>query len=350
MKILLVSPLPPPNGGIASWTERFLEYSEQNNLACKVVNSAVIGDRISSFSERKHFFAEVKRTLCILKNYCATLRVFAPDIIHINTSCSPTGLLRDYACVLMTHRKSKIVVHCRCTVEDQLKVKKWAKNVFSRLAKRADMIFVLNDASIRSIRELAGKEAIKVPNFIRKDYVIKEKKSINDEVKRLVYTGHILHSKGVDEILSAAKMLPQKTFVLAGTISEEYAKRELPPNVIMTGNLDSRAVCEQLDKADVFLFPSYTEGFSNSLAEAMARGLPVITTKVGANEDMLEDRGGVYVPIGDANAIVKAVNLIERSEIRRYMSEWNVRKTENSYCIERVMHQITSLYKEVLQE
>ena len=118
----------------------------------------------------------------------------------------------------------------------------------------------------------------------------------------------------------------------------------------MTGNLDSRAVCEQLDKADVFLFPSYTEGFSNSLAEAMARGLPVITTKVGANEDMLEDRGGVYVPIGDANAIVKAVNLIERSEIRRYMSEWNVRKTENSYCIERVMHQITSLYKEVLQE
>ena len=50
-----------------------------------------------------------------------------------------------------------------------------------------------------------------------------------------------------------------------------------------------------LDKADVFLFPSYTEGFSISLTEAMASGLPCIASDVGANQDMLENHGGILI-------------------------------------------------------
>ena len=112
--------------------------------------------------------------------------------------------------------------------------------------------------------------------------------------------------------LQRTKTSPIKIFVLAGIISDEYKECELPANVVMAGNLDASAVREQLDMADVFLFPSYTEGFSNSLAEAMARGLPVITTKVGANVDMLEDRGGVYVPVGNGDASCRGHSKIWR--------------------------------------
>lgn len=49
----------------------------------------------------------------------------------------------------------------------------------------------------------------------------------------------------------------------------------------------------------------------------MARGLPVITTDVGANKDMIEDNGGVIVPINDPNAIDVA---IERLSDKTYVS------------------------------
>ena len=48
-----------------------------------------------------------------------------------------------------------------------------------------------------------------------------------------------MRSKGVDEIISAAPKFPDKKFVLAGIISDEYRDYELPPNVVMTGNLEA---------------------------------------------------------------------------------------------------------------
>ena len=350
MKVLLVSPLPPPKGGIATWTERFVEYSKQNGLICEVVNTAVTGKRAVSFSSQKKLLSEAVRTLRILKDYRTKLRYFAPDIIHINTSCSPMGIVRDYLCMILTKRKSKIILHCRCTIEDQLNGSKWGKRFFSKAAKRADKVFVLNDVSVQYVRRTSGVEAVKVPNYINKEYIRNTTKPIKDKIERLVYTGHIMRSKGVDEIISAAPKFPDKKFVLAGIISDEYRDYELPPNVVMTGNLEASEVREQLDMADVFLFPSYTEGFSNSLAEAMARGLPVITTKVGANVDMLEERGGVYVPVGNVDAIVEEIQRLESPENRWAMSEWNVQKVKNNYCIEPVMEHLEALYKDVMKQ
>ena len=350
MKVLLVSPLPPPKGGIATWTERFVEYSKQSNLVCEVVNTAVTGKRAVSFSSQKKLLSEAIRTFRILKDYHSKLRFFAPDIVHINTSCSPTGVIRDFLCMMLTPKNKKIVLHCHCMVDDQLRAKNWGEIVFSKVVKRVDKVFVLNDASMQYVRRASSVEAVKVPNYINKEYIRNTTKLINDKIERLVYTGHIMRSKGIDEIISAAPKFPDKKFILAGIISDEYKDYELPSNVVMTGNLEASEVREQLDMADVFLFPSYTEGFSYSLAEAMARGLPVITTKVGANVDMLEGRGGVYVPVGNADAIVDAVQSLESPERRRKMSEWNVQKVKNSYCIEYVMEHLEALYKDVMKQ
>ena len=45
LRILLLSPLPPPVGGIASWTKRYLEWARNNGLDVDIVNTAVIGQR-----------------------------------------------------------------------------------------------------------------------------------------------------------------------------------------------------------------------------------------------------------------------------------------------------------------
>lgn len=347
MKILLVSPLPPPKGGIANWTERFVAYSGQYGLECQVVNTALGSDRATNFSDQKHLKSEASRTIRILKDCLKKTREFNPDIVHINSSCSPTGLLRDYLCMLIM-RKRKIVFHCRCTIQHQLGTSGWAKQIFKRAVNRSECVLVLNCESAQFVKEITGKEAIKVPNFIPDQCLIHEKKIIRDSIEKLVFTGHILKSKGIDEILYAARKLPDKRFYLLGSVSEEYKDAAIPDNVVLTGSLEMGSVFEYLDESDVFVFPTYTEGFSNSLAEAMARGLPVITTDVGANADMIEDQGGIIVPVGDGGAVVGAVKSLESPEKRSVMSAWNVEKTRENYLIANVVVKLIAIYKKVL--
>ena len=57
--------------------------------------------------------------------------------------------------------------------------------------------------------------------------------------------------------------------------------------------------------ADIFLFPTLSEGFSNALLEAMASGLPIVATSVGAAPDLLESQiSAMLVPIRDVDALV----------------------------------------------
>ena len=81
MKVLLVSPLPPPKGGIATWTERFVEYSKRNGLVCEVVNTAVTGKRAVSFSSKKRIvIRDSSNTSNFKKIFFKTPRRFAPDV------------------------------------------------------------------------------------------------------------------------------------------------------------------------------------------------------------------------------------------------------------------------------
>lgn len=55
--------------------------------------------------------------------------------------------------------------------------------------------------------------------------------------------------------------------------------------------------------------------FSNALLEAMSVGLPIIASNVGANADMIEENGGVIVPVRDVQAIVDAIISLNNPEI-----------------------------------
>ena len=79
-------------------------------------------------------------------------------------------------------------------------------------------------------------------------------------------------------------------------------------------SVDREGLYDALRAADVFVFLSLSEGFSNALLEAMAAGLPIVTTPVGAAVDLLQDgRNALLVPPADAAAAATAV--------RRYLED-----------------------------
>ena len=187
-----------------------------------------------------------------------------------------------------------------------------------------------------------------VPNFIQENWILKNKKEINKEIKKIMFIGHVQPAKGVEDIFEVSKIYPEIQFVLAAPVKSNNDGLIVSKNVKLLGAIEQKDVQGLLDSADVFLFPTRSEGFSMALTEAMARGIPIITTRVGANLEMIEEYGGVGVSVGDVTGIVQAIEKLKNVETRTKMSNWNVNKVRKSYTVEKVMLKLFSIYDEVL--
>lgn len=347
MRILLLSPLPPPAGGIATWTSLFLNFNKVNGSIIDVINTSVVGARINNFI-KKSIKDELYRTANIFSETKKHLKRYKYDVVHINTSCSKLGMIRDYLCIKIVKAfKIKLVIHCHCDTSFMVKGK-FSELIFKKICRLADKIFCLNTSSQFHVKYLSAKESVIIPNFIDKQ-VIKnvDRIQISNQVKSIIYVGHIVKTKGCSDILTVAKQMPHIRFKLVGYLSDEIKAISASGNVEYLGEISKDEVLEQMLKSDILLFPSYTEGFPNVVLEAMASGLPIIATPVGAIPDMIEDKGGILVNIEDVTNIIDAINVLQDKGIRQRMSEWNRAKVNRCYTVDKVIKHIFNEYSTV---
>ena len=134
---------------------------------------------------------------------------------------------------------------------------------------------------------------------------------------RLLFTGQWLRAKGTRYLVHAferiAASAPDVELTCIGTGAPALAVRgdfpePLRARVRVLPRVGRAELAAELARADAFVFPSLSEGSSAALLEALASGLPVITTPVGAAGDILADgENAVLVPPGDAGALAEAV-------------------------------------------
>jgi len=85
---------------------------------------------------------------------------------------------------------------------------------------------------------------------------------------------------------------------------------ELEERVIFLGELDTRVLESWYDRSTLFVLPSYYEGYGMALCEALARGLPVLSTTGGAIPYTVPAEAGVLVPPGDPRALADALRAL----------------------------------------
>lgn len=347
MKILLASAIPPPAGGIAFWTNQYLRYMNEHDISVDLLNVGVTGKRVSNYTKKSVPEEAVRFFKILLKTFLYAVSG-EYTLAHINTSCSKSGILRDKVILdILYFFKIKIILQCHCNVDYALKNKR-SYRIFKKMLNKTKKCLVLNQNSQKFIMENFDIEPQVVPNFISEEYktAIYEPKSISEEVKIALFVGHILDTKGCDIIIKAAYEYPSIEFRLVGHISSKYQNMVLPPNVILTNEKTAQEVREEYKRADLLLFPTHTEGFPLTIIEAMAYGLPIITTEVGAIPDILEEQGAFYIPVNSLPAIVEAISKAKDSEVRREMSDFNRRKVKN-YIVDKVLKQlINDVYME----
>ena len=96
-------------------------------------------------------------------------------------------------------------------------------------------------------------------------------------------------------------------------LERQCARLGLTEQVLFAGRIPHERVPAMLSAADIVALPSLAEGMPLSLLEAMAAGHPVVATRVGAIQEIIEDRStGLLVPPGSSDALARAVNELLR--------------------------------------
>lgn len=141
---------------------------------------------------------------------------------------------------------------------------------------------------------------------------------------RLVYAGRLSHEKGVAVLIDALGLLaqhpnvPQPHLTILGDGDERAALEARAASVgcrdrvTFAGQVDRATLSSALDVADLCVQPSLTEGFSKAWLDAMAHGLPVLASNVGAASAVIGTRGerGWLVVPGDSQALADAIRRV----------------------------------------
>ena len=149
------------------------------------------------------------------------------------------------------------------------------------------------------------------------------KKKLSNKIK-LLFVGRVERRKGIFELIETCVILRDKKInfsldVLGGgssfkEVNELLNKHNLQKYVSLHGQISNYSkIISYYKMSDVFVLPSYTEGFPRVIYTAMEYGLPVITTLVGGIPSIMKDQYNcISVSVGSSREIINAVSLLKK--------------------------------------
>jgi glycosyltransferase involved in cell wall biosynthesis len=140
---------------------------------------------------------------------------------------------------------------------------------------------------------------------------------VPQDARLILYVGNLLESKGCGDLFSAflkvTELEPRALLVyvgagpLRGRIEKDADAAGLSARVRFAGRLPHDRLNQWYSAADLLCLPSHAEGMPNVVLEALACGTPVVATPVGGIPDVLGERTGALSPVGDPQALSRAI-------------------------------------------
>lgn len=188
----------------------------------------------------------------------------------------------------------------------------------------------------------------------------REKLAIKSDALVMVICANLIAYKGHADLLAALAKIKDKLpdgwrLLCAGRDDGEGAhlqrladKYDLSANIRWLGQW--RDIPGLLAASDIGVLPSHQEGFSNSLLEYMAAGLPIVATAVGGNVDAIADGvTGLLVPPRDAAALASAIlRLVQDADLRGRLAANAAERVRREFSLERMLQEYDRFYRSEL--
>lgn len=349
---MYLSPLPPPGGGMGTWTRILLARGLPGGWTPVLVDTRLPAQRRPF--ERGRLGSEALRAARIVFSLLRALLRERPDLVHVNVAPLDPGVYRDLFCVALVRlfRVPVVLQHHGLVARLGEPARAGLRRALVLAARLAALNLVLNEASAAFLRPCTSRAVASIPNFFDETRIPAQppERRAPGARPRVAFVGPLTAAKGVPALIAAARELPQVEFQLFGAESPELGLllESAPPNVVARGEVDAATLVAELRRSHVLVLPSEHEGFPLAVAEAMAAGLPVVATPVGAIPEMIEDGRGGTLTSREPERLARDLRALLADEDRRLgQGRFNQEKAYRCYAYGVVAARLVEAYEAV---
>jgi glycosyltransferase involved in cell wall biosynthesis len=278
-----------------------------------------------------------------------------PDIIHVH-SMLDAGIAAMYI-------KSRYSIPYVVTEHSSAFPRNLLSNreleIVKKIAENSAINIAVSSLFAALLQEKTNQKWSVVPNIVHSQFFRTCWKSSNQSNFRFINVCFLNTNKRVDLLINAFSSVvgenPKIELYIGGTgdqlpeLKKLVSNLKLDKQVTFLGALTRSQVREEMEKADVFVLSSDFETFGVVLIEALALGKPVISTKSGGPEDIVEKYNGLLVPTNDIEALGKAMQYMVEN-YNTYNQQEIQQRCREKFSEETIGKQLYAIYKQVCIE
>ena len=386
MKILLVSNTYPTSdiSGVGTLVFELFSEATRRGLEVRVVTRDAgrgLKSRVLSTGGPKMLFP-----LAALVSYLKLTRSWVPDVVHVHESDGvglvlwirlmrelgrASGASRVATTLQVSYAEERRAVRPLWSLGRIVSTPTGSERIFKYLraplhallgrlsATLADRVIAPSQVTAAELsRDYGVDDVVVVPNGIRG--TLPQSEVEKDVPASVLFVGRLRTRKAVAVLLEAMSLLRaegvQTKLVVVGSGEQEALLRSrcrellLDDRVELMGNVERSELANFYQRASVFCLPSTYEGLPLAILEAMAAGIPVVSTRVsGMPEAVVDGETGLLVAPEDAEALAQALyRLLGDSDLRLRMGEESRARFERLFAIERVAAMHFELFEKMV--
>ena len=363
-RVTVVAQGPPAVGGIPTFANTLLSHPTLSDLfRLTLLNT-------TRTAEHDGGAASVGNATRALTDTWRTFRrAQKSDLVHVQTALVPTlPLVRALAlCAAARLGRAAVICHVHSCRVNAGRPEYFTPSRGMRLMLRglrvADQVCAVSSAGAATLQPFVpGRPVTVVDNAVAVRTFARA--TAEGEPPTILYVGTLSRRKGLPDLIAAldrlrADGLTDWQLEVVGGSAEvgsdegrevESSARAAGMGASLLGPLDAEKVRERLAAAQIFVLPSYLEGQPLALLEAMAAGLAVVATRVGANPDVIRDGvDGLLVEPGDPVALAAAIaRLLTDPSLRSRLGTAARARVEDRHDLPRLGLEMEAVYRKAL--
>ena len=374
-KILMVGPFQPTVGGITTFMLNLLtsKLTKKFEFIPFTTTRPTIGVTKNVFDYTLFFnigFKNlIKSALIILYHliqFPIILITSKSEIIHINTSDYWSFWENSIYVLISRLLLRKIIIHIHATTFHNFYYNGniIEKTLIKKTLLMADKIIILSSGQKKVFINLISENKLSIIHNVTNFKMFQSQSKIrineNSIIKVLFIGGEEAKRKGIYDIIEAIPIIINKyrkniTFIFLGrcdikNLKNICIKKGIENYVKFKGYLKEKEKIKIMNSSDIFLLPSYAEGMPIAMLEAMAAGLPVISTLVGSIPEVIKEKiNGYLIEPGDYKALANRIILLAKNKsLRKKIGNNNRTIILKKYDLNILENKMESLYNELL--